>query len=693
MNTPMQFEAMMQRFHAHIDALLAEDPQLMLFETDADPEVVWDLYLNGIPKQFNPVYHTRTIHDCSACRHAMKTLGRLVTIDEDLEVRPLMDFDAGDGSFYQAVLDAVSAYVKTRSITGRFLSPFCQVGTPQSRILLEDGSVVTPSHWNLKLPAQATAARKARIEGEKAKFRDTCAVFQRSLREISEEAVTTVLELVRSNTLYKGEEWQGALTKFLTCKREFDRLPEEKQALYCWKNASQVGIAVGRIRNHSMGTLLTDLTEGMNLDTAVRRYEKIVAPANYKRPKAIFTPKMLEEARATVEELGLTNSLARRFATADDIRVNNILFCNRDAAKRIRTREGTASVFDDLMAEARPSPRRFSRVEEISAEDFVEKVLPTAREVELLMEARFAPNMVSLIAPADPDAPSLFKWDNAFSWAYAGNMTDSDIKRNVKSAGGRVDGVLRFSIQWNDTEKYDGNDLDAHCMEPGGEHIYFGHKGSPATGGNLDVDIIHPTKGKSAVENITYPELRRMKPGRYEFFVHCFTFRGGRGGFQAEVEYEGEIHRFSYNKTLRQNEKVPVADVTLERDGSFSIRTKLPEAVDHRSIWGVKCGDFVPVSVILYSPNYWDGQQGVGHRHYLFMLRDCVNEETPNGFYNEFLKSELEPHKRVFEALGGRMAVETVKDQLSGVGFSATKRNHLTLRVTGSTQRTLKVLF
>ena len=513
-------------------------------------------------------------------------------------------------------------------------------------------------------------------------------MFKRSLDEITEEAVDTVLELIASNTLYRGQEWERVLKDFRKYQREYNGLSDEEKDTYTWTKAMTIGDVIGRIRNHSIGTLLVNISESMDLDNAVKAYENVVAPANYKRPKAIFTKKMLEDAKKTVTDLGYMDSLQRRFARLDDITVNNILFCNRDAAPRI---QGGLDIFDEMSKEVAVNPKKFSKVEEISAEKFVSDVLLTAKELEVLFENRHKKNMVSLIAPVNKDAKNMMKWSNPFSWAYTGNMTDSEMKERVKNAGGAVDGVLRFSIQWNAGKDWNRDDFDAHCKTPC-QHIFFSHMVDHVTRGRLDVDVINPEKGKPAVENITWADKSEMVDGDYEFFVHNYCHSNGASGFTAEIEFDGQIYEFEYDQPLRQGQNVPVATVTL-KDGVFTIKEKLPSTTSSREIWGVNTNQFVPVTVMCYSPNYWDEQTGIGHKHYLFMLNGCVNENTPNGFFNEFLKQELVQHKRVFEALGSKMHVADDPNQLSGIGFSSTKRDDVIVKVKGATERVLKIKF
>lgn len=682
-----EFRTLLQK---HFDEMVKDGAPL--FITNADEDKLYDLYLDSFPAGTNPTFRKRREYDCSCCRRFVKNIGKLVSF-MDGQIVTVWDFDT-KSDVYQPVVDALAAYVKT-----------CAVVNPYyvSRNMISDGkfgtemnyeydvahkAVRTWDHFAVEIP-QRFIVNSYDVSTKMAEWRDSANVFKRSLEELTMDAVDTVLELIAQNSLYRGKEFEGLVRGFKSDKQVYDRLPDEKKSAYVWMAPGGASMNRLRIRNTAIGTLLVNLSEGMDVDAAVTAFEKVVAPANYKRPKAIFTKKMLEDAQKTVTELGYMNSLARRFATLDDITANNILFCNRDAAPRVM---GAANPFEAMAKSLGTDPKKFGRAEEIGIEKFVKEVLPTAAGLELFMENRFSKNMVSLIAPQDKSAPSMFKWSNGFSWAYTGNMADSDIRENVKAAGGKVDGVLRFSIQWNDVPgEWDENDEDAHCIEPDKNHIYYVRKWNSRTDGRLDVDITSPLRDKVAVENITWPDIKKMKEGEYSFYVHCFASRGGKTGFRAEIEFDGNIYSFNYDKPLHGGQNVAVAKVTL-KDGKFSIKEQLPSSTSTREIWGVNSNQFVPVSVAMYSPNYWDEQTGNGNRHYFFMLKDCVNPEKPNGFYNEFLKTDLLQHKRVFEALGSQMAVQSVDDQLSGVGFSETQHNSFIVKVQGATERVLKVV-
>ena len=664
----------------HADMLLNRYGRLC--ELNVDKDRLWELYLDSIPKEYNGIFRKRRVYDCSCCRHFVKNIGALAAIDNGRLIS-VWDVRSGDED-WDRVAKILSDYVKGCGVSSVFVTSLHDAGVDHNFEQTESGEIIKWVHWHVSFPEKVRPGRNvsgATIRGD---ANSTKEVFARSLEEMTADAVDMVLELIGQGSLYRGEEFKANVTDFRKYKREYDHITDSaKKELFIWdKVLKNTNPAVLKIRNTSIGTLLTDISGGMDLDSAVRRYESVVAPTNYKRSKPIFTKRMLDDAQKTITELGYMDSLYRRFANADDITVNNILFRNSDTAKRM---EG--GIFEMMSKEVTVRPKKFSKVEEIGIEDFVKNVLPTANEVEAYVTNRHLPNFCSLIAPVYRESKNMFKWNNNFSWAYSGNVTDTILKQNVKRAGGNVDGVLRFSIQWNDLDGYDGNDMDAHCITPRGE-IYYRNK--QAGGGQLDVDIIHPKTGEAAVENITWSDKRDLN-GKYEFFVHKFSDRGGRSGFRAEIEYDGTVYAYDCRDIFKDKKKV--AAVTF-RNGEFSIVHHMPTTESSRKNWGIETNNFVPVSVICYSPNYWDEQNGVGNRHYMFMLKDCVNTELPNAWYNEFLNSDLYPaHRKVMEVMGMKAHVQDTDDQLSGLGFSSTLRNELVVRVKGATERTMKIKF
>ena len=683
----LDFKEFKTKLEAHFETMSKKYDHLFVINLDKDE--LYNQYLDVIPPEENKIYKVRREYDCSCCRHFIKNMGNVIGIEDGI-IETIWDFETNDKR-WNNVAKYLSEYVRQFNISDVFISKFSSIGTDYNMMEGDENEIIKWEHFFVKLPKKFVFnSRYDTIDTVRGQYRDIRNVFKRSLDELTMDAVNTVLDFINQGSLYKGDEYKDNVLKFRNIKKDYDKLNDQQKELFAWEFSVNINPAVAKIRNTAIGTLLIDISENTDLEVAVSKYESVTAPSNYKRSKPIFTKKMLEDAQKTITELGYLDSLQRRYANADDIKVNNILFSNRDTAKRI---EGANDLFAQLEKETKGSPKKFDRVEEISIEKFISDVLPTTTEVEAYVENKHTPNFMSLIAPVNKDSKTMFKWNNNFSWAYAGNVTDSIVKQNVKNAGGKVDGVLRFSIQWNDLDGWDQNDEDAHCKEPGGNEIYYGNKINRYTGGNLDVDIINPNKNVPAVENITWPNIRRMEEGVYEFFVHCYSNRGGKSGFRAEIEFEGQIYSFDYSKPLRQSEKVQVAVVTL-KDGKFSIKEKLPSNCSSKEVWGIKTNDFVPVSVICFSPNYWDEQNGIGNKHYFFMLKDCVNPELPNSFYNEFLNSELYPtHRKVMEALASKAHVQETEDQLSGLGFSSTLRNELVVKIKGVTERILKIKF
>ena len=209
------------------------------------------------------------------------------------------------------------------------------------------------------------------------------------------------------------------------------------------------------LRNSSIGTLLVNISEAMNLEDAVRAYERMVAPDNYQRSSAAITAMMVNRAQDTITALGLQDSLPRRLATEADLSVADVLFVNRSTAPKMR------QTIDDILAGDIAAQRRRRPAAthgEIVPIQQLPKVLQEreCQKLEVLFDQPLVSNLVTLTTAQNPAAPSLMAWDSPIAWSYRGGVTDS-IKERVKRAGGSVTGWGRVSLSWHNTD-----DLDLH---------------------------------------------------------------------------------------------------------------------------------------------------------------------------------------------------------------------------------------
>lgn len=638
-----------------------------LFFVQVDRDKIWQTYLDAIPEDL------RQSNNCNCCKSFLRQYGGIVGI-KDNKMITLWDFEVEDPEYKDSV-KALKAYISSLPIGGIFLNTFVKCGTDKNPDHVRN---LVWQHFYVELPNAFVKSDIGPIQANALGNKD---VLKRSLEELTDDAVDTVLELIGQGSLYRGNEFKGMLVEFQKLKAQYKKIKNTvHKDNFCWANSVSTNQAVTRIRNTSIGTLLQDLSEGKELDKAVTAFEKVVAPTNYKRPTALATPKMIEAAKTRLQELGLIGCLSRRLLSDRDLNVNNTLFVDRPSNVEL-------DVFEQIKKDVVVNPKSLSKVEEISINDFVEKVLPTAKSLRVLVENKHLGNFVNLVGPKEESEKTLFKWGNNFSWSYTGQVADS-IKERVKAAGGNVDGVLRISLSWDNRD-----DLDLHLYGPSNEHVYYGSRRG-ISGAVLDVDA-NGGDGirENPVENIYWKELPKVG-GEYKVVVTQYIKRESQNqGWTLEVEFNGEVQTFSGkgNGQTGHNHKVFTFNYT-KKDG-FKITSGDPSEGNYLSKdkWGLKTGVFHKVRAVTFSPNYWSNN--IGNKHHIFFLENCVSDEPARGIYNEFLKEELNQDRKVFEMLGSKISVEKTENELAGLGFSDTVRNDIIVEVVGQFKRQLKIKF
>lgn len=674
------FQDIMRKGHVFVSAV------------GADPDMLWDAYLAAFPEGTNPRFAVRTEHDCGCCKHFVRRAGCVISVS-DGKVSTVWDHAAETAPEpYQGIAKVLQGIVRglcLRLDLFRIGVKETEFGAQHTRSLHKaTQKAVTWEHFYTgEIPKKY---RCLSPDTEKGNYRTSAQVFERGLIELAPDAVDTVLSLIQDNSLYRGEEHKRAVVEFQKMQRAFLEKSTAESTLFVWEHA---GHPAARFRNTVIGTLVQDLSEGKGLERAVESFETKVAPQNYKRTTALITPMMVKKAMQTIESLGLEPALERRFAVMRDVSVNDVLWV--DGAARPLMKGGIGDALMKHAEASRPAQKAEERVESVAVADFM-KLLPEVQAMEVFFSGKHMGNLMALTAPVHPEPKQLFRWSNDFAWSYGGNVADS-IAERVKKAGGKVEGAaLRVSLSW-----FNLDDLDLHVFEPEGRalqglhgmHIHFRHKRG-WTGGELDVDM-NAGQGttREAVENVVW--MTKPPDGPYRVVVNNFTLREhAHPGFVVEVESEGKLSHYAFNKGVRDKQDITVATLHVKNGTVERVDVGDPAITASnisREKWGLSTERYVKVNTVMLSPNYW-GPNAVGNKHTFLVLEGAKSDEDMRGFYNEFLHPRLEEHRKVFEIIGDKTKCRPTDGHLAGLGFSSTKPDTFRVRIQqGKRQRILDV--
>ena len=657
---------------------MASDHNMTLVRVAVDNDKLYELYLNSYPSDVNKLFRERRSYDCNCCRNFIRRLGGVIAINNsNLSVTSVWDVTVP--GYFQGVADILAEFVKTSRIDNLYETSENIAGS-----IANFDNYDTSIKWNhfyAKVPQRLVKTNDS-IGSALGEHIANKEVFASSLKVISLDSANTILELITQNSLYRGVENKKAVQSFVKSKKKYDSLTPEDQLKFLWTESKKLGMS-GRIKNTAIGTLLVDYTESCDIEKSVASYENKVSGTNYKRTTSLVTPAMVKQAQEKLQSLGYIDSLERRLATKNDVSVNDVLFTS--------VHQKAMNVFDDIIDDTkRKVTKELKDVESISVDHFLKNVLPNAQKVEVLFESRLKSNLMAITAPVHATSNNMMKWTNQLAWSYNGDTTDA-IKERVKKAGGNVDGYFRASLSWHNSD-----DLDLAIIDPRNERIYFGNKRS-TKGGQLDIDANggRVTDEQNPVENIYYTDKKMLEIGTYEIKVNNFNRRSSSSNeHELQIEFNGQLHTYAYPTTLRNSQNVSIkvhydgTNITIDPSSGYSTVASSGE-----DVWNIKSGEFHPVTMMINSPNHWN-ENKVGNKHLFFLLDKCNPTEDIRGFYNEYLKPELNDIRKTIEVLGSRTKIvpSDNTDSLSGIGFSDTVRNDVTVRVSGKTVRTFKVL-
>lgn len=647
---------------------LVEDENIKLFKTDV--ENLWDVYINNIPKDGQEHY------TCNACRQFIERYGDLVTINEYGEtVSAIWDITIGREipPFFKKTVAELKKAVESAAISKMFVSDERKLGIPKTGLW---------THLHVILPASMlNKSRTKTAEQIMAEKLEDYRMLNRAIAKYSLDTIKKAVALLETDSLYRGEKCLGVAQWFKGVVQDVAKVKNSKiKSNIVWMYVAIAPTGYTHISSSMIGTLLDDIASGLDSRIVAIRFQEKMDPNKYMRSVAAPTAGAIAQAEKLVAELGMEDSLVRRYARYDEIKE----FVWESREKKIINKENDKPKKAGVFSSVVPKQKVTSVADTFDLptttmtwEKFNRTILPNALSIEAKVDSN---RLMALVTAKHNDAPNILQWDNPFSWYYHAGI-DGEIKRRVEEFGGKHEGnEIRCSLIWKGL-----TDLDLHCITPSGEEIYYSHKRS-SCGGWLDLDMNGiDKKSETPVENMRWSQ--NAPNGHYKFFVKNYSenvnYRTGTA-FAVELEVNGQVFSCT-GQPLKDGRTIDVFEFDYW-NGVVSNMHSNCELTSTTSVseWNIE-SEFVKVKGITKSPNTWGNNNYINNgQHIFFLLDGCkdMSEGKGRGFFNEMLIPELYEIRKTLEAFNATTPIQDIENASAcGVGYTTEQPWGLELKV------------
>lgn len=375
-----------------------------LFTTNVDN--LYDIFLMNLPAE------ARQHYNCNACRSFVNRYGGLVTINEDGFTHPVMwGFDCP--AFFNKAILAVDNAVRNAKVTGVFIPSERTLGIPRTNEW---------THMYVKIPKQIVHKSILNTAYQKmAEKREDFKMLVSAVQKYNISDVTTAVNLLKANSLYRSEKILGIAEWFLEVMKEVKGNKNFTNIL--WRKVATAPTGFCHISSSMIGTLLDDIHDGYSFDAVKRRFDEKMSPTKYQRPQAAPSVGNVKRAEKIVAKLGLENSLKRRFARLEEI---GKLW---EPEPMHTTNNIPAGIFSGVKTKDKSAVKRNNDITPpattMTWDKFMKTVLPEAKKIELYIKHQ-RDNYTAIVTAENFDAPPIIQWDteefrNPFSWYLYNN--------------------------------------------------------------------------------------------------------------------------------------------------------------------------------------------------------------------------------------------------------------------------------